>query len=78
MGNIYDFSIYINCCSFLQKEIYHGNFELVCTKVQGDFVVTLTFAYRDPVFYLFVRPSLNICDHPSVDRSVQGRNSEIL
>ena len=26
----------------------------------------------------YVRPSVNICDHPSVDPSVQVRNSKIL
>ena len=34
--------------------------------------------YRDPVFRLFVHPYVNICDHPSVDPSVQVRNSETL
>ena len=38
--------------------------------------------YRDPVFSLFIHPSvypsLNICDHPSVDPTVQVRNSETL
>ena len=33
--------------------------------------------YRDPIFRPFVRrPSVNICDHPSVDPIVQARNSE--
>ena len=34
--------------------------------------------YRDPVFRPFVRPYVNICDHPSVDPIVQVCDSETL
>ena len=34
--------------------------------------------YRDPVLRPYVPPYVNICDHPSVDPTVQVHNSETM